>query len=89
MSITISLPAQVEARVEAEAARQHKTPAALVADLVSQALPQEDEISRRERSLTLLRSVDDIGDEAEQRETFNTLQTAIEEDRLSGRKRFA
>ena len=89
MTITLNLPAQVEARVEAEAARQQKTPAALVADLVSQALPQEDEASKRERSLALLRSVDDIGDEAEQQETFNTLQTAIDEDRLSDRKRFA
>lgn len=89
MTIMVDLPAQVEARVKAEASRQHKTPAALVAELVSQALPDEDETSRRERSLALLRSVGDIGDEAEQQETFTYLQQAVDQDRLSDRKRFA
>ena len=55
----------------------------------SQALPPEEENSKRERSLALLRSVADIGEEAEQQETFTYLQSAIDEDRLSDRKRFA
>ena len=89
MTITLNLPVQVEARVQAEAARQQKTPAAFVAELVSQALPEDEAAVRRERALALLRSVADIGDEAEQQETFTALQTAIDEDRLSDRKRFA
>ena len=51
MTITLNLPAQVEARVQAEAARQQKTPAAFVAELVSQALPAEDEASESARTL--------------------------------------
>ena len=89
MTIMVDLPAQVEARVQAEAARQQKTPADVVADLVSRALPDEQETGRRERALALLQSVGDIGSAEEQQETFLYLQTAVDEDRLSDRKRFA
>ena len=88
MTITVNLPPQAEAKVQAEAARQQITPEAYVAHLVNAALPEEEADAKRERSLALLRSVADIGDEEEQRETFATLQTAIDEDRLSDRKRF-
>ncbi len=89
MTIMVDLPAQVEARVQAEAVRQQKSVAAVVADLVSRALPDEEETGRRERALALLRSVGDIGSVEEQQETFTYLQTAVDEDRLSDRKCFA
>ena len=89
MTITVDLPPQVEAKVQAEAARQQITPEAYVTRLVNTALPDEEANAKRERSLALLRSVADIGDEEEQRETFATLREAVDEDRLSDRKRFA
>ena len=89
MTIMVDLPPQVEARVQAEAHRLQVSPSAFVADLVSQALPEEDGASKQERSLALLRSVADIGDRAEQQETFMALRAAVDEDRLSDRKRFA
>jgi len=46
------------------------------------------EAARRERSLALLGTLDQIGDEREQQETFAFLKTAVNADRLSDRDRF-
>lgn len=46
------------------------------------------EAARRERALALLGTLDQIGDEQEQQETFAYLKTAVNQDRLSDRDRF-
>jgi hypothetical protein len=49
----------------------------------------EEEIHRRnEEAIRALDALDDIGDEEEQRETLDYLIKAIDEDRLSDRRRF-
>ena len=88
MTLTVDISPQVEARVQKEAARHKLSPEAYVAQLVTGALPEDDEAQRREQALALLRSVGDLGDEAEQRETFDYLRQAVDEDRLSERERF-
>lgn len=89
MTIFLDLPASLEARVQAEAERQQKTPAELVAQLVEDALPTSDDIARRKRSVALLESLSEIGDEDEQKETFAYLSEAVDTDRLSDRKCFS
>jgi hypothetical protein len=87
MTITLDLPPDIATRVQTEAAKQSVAVEQYLLRLVERAVP-EDEAARRERSLKLLRSVADIGDAAEQRETFEYLKTAVDEDRLSERARF-
>lgn len=89
MSVTINLPPDVEARIQAEAAKQSLPVEDFIVRLVADAMPPLTEAKQRERSLSLLRSVRDLGDDAEQRETFAYLRTAVNDDRLSARERFA
>ena len=88
-TISTALPAEVEARIPADTSCKQEEPEFSAASLISQTRPAEDETLQREYSLALLRSAGDIGDEAEQQETFTCLQAAIDADRLSDRKRFA
>jgi hypothetical protein len=49
----------------------------------------EDEIRERNaRALAALDAIEQIGDDAEQRETLEYLMRAVDEDRLSDRPRF-
>ena len=88
MTVTLDLPGDVQAKIEAEAARRSVPVTELLERLVADAMTPIEERERRERSIALLRSVGDIGDEAEQRETYEYLKQAVDEDRLSDRKRF-
>jgi len=88
MNVTIDLPPRLQERVQAEAARHAVPIEKYLIDLVTRAVPETAD-DRRDRSLALLASVEDIGDESEQRETFAYLKTEIDKDRLSDRKRFA
>ena len=87
MAVSIDLPAEVEARIQEEAAKRSLPVADYLSRLVHDAVSTPN--GNRERSLKLLRSVRDLGDETEQRETFEFLKHAVDEDRLSSRKRFA
>jgi hypothetical protein len=87
MPVTLSLPPEVEARAQREAAKRSLPVETYLEDLVSSAVPSPER--DRERSLALLRSVRDLGDEAEQKETFAFLKKAVNEDRLSSRDRFS
>ena len=89
MSVTLNLPPNIEKRVQTEAARQSLTVADYLLRLHENTVPDDDAVVRRENSLSLLRSVSDIGDEEEQKATFDFLKAAVDEDRLSDRKRFA
>jgi len=89
MRVTIDLPPDVEARVQEEAAKRSLPVEALLVHLVSDAFPTHGEAKQHERSLSILRSVRDLGSEAEQQETFTYLKRAVEADRLSNRKRFS
>ncbi len=59
-------------------------------DVHGRALPlTADEARRRaEEGIRALDALDDMGDEEEQRRTFEALKEGIDEDRLSYRKRF-
>jgi hypothetical protein len=59
-------------------------------DAQGRAIPlSEEEIRRRnEQAIRALDALDDMGDEDEQRETLEFLIKAIDEDRLSKRRRF-
>ena len=87
MTVTLELPPNVQERVQAEAARQSMRVEDYLLDLVSRTLPATDE-ALRARSLALLAHVDDLGDEAEQHETFEHLKSEIDSHPLSDRKRF-
>lgn len=87
--IPAALPAEAEAPMLADTTCKWEEPEVSAADLLNQTRPTEEANIQRECSLALLRSVADIGDEAEQQETFTILRTAVDEDRLSKRKRFA
>ena len=89
MTVTLDLPPEIEKRIQTEAARQSLGVEEYLLRLVERAVPDAEEAARRERALHLLRSVSNIGDEQEQKETFDYLKTAVDADRLSERKRFA
>jgi hypothetical protein len=59
-------------------------------DARGRAIPMtEDEVRRRaEEAIRGLEALNDMGDEEEQRRTLEFLMEAIDEDRLSYRKRF-
>ena len=52
-------------------------------------LPPEEERRRAEEAIFSLDQLDDMGDAEEQRETLEALMKHIDEDRLSGRRRFS
>jgi hypothetical protein len=60
-------------------------------DASGRALPLPEDEERR-RSLEAIRALDDLlvlGDEEEERETFAELVKAVDQDRMSDRRRFA
>ena len=89
MTVTLNLPPDMEVRVQAEAAKQELQVEEYLLQLVVAGMIGSAATDQRARSLALLESVRDIGDEEEQRDTFTYLREAVDEDRLSDRKRFS
>ena len=89
MTVTLDLPPDMEVRVQAEAAKQELRIEEYLLRLVAAGMVVDTAADQRARSLALLESVRDIGDEDEQRETFTYLREAVDQDRLSDRKRFS
>jgi hypothetical protein len=84
----VELASDTAVLAQAEAKRRSMALPEYVADVVSEALTHEDGSQRISRSLALLQSLDQIGDEQEQRDTFEFLKQAIDEDRTSTRHLF-
>jgi hypothetical protein len=85
MTLTVSLPPDLEERLRHEAKRQGLPADTLTLRLLDQHLPSKD---RREELSRLLRSWIEEGDAEEQRETGDYLIQALNEDRLSDRSLF-
>ncbi|MGV3615288.1 MAG: hypothetical protein ACO1SV_08135 [Fimbriimonas sp.] len=84
MTIVIQLPTEVGERARQEAERRSLPVEEYVADLVTQTVSRPVEAQRVH---DLLSSLDEIGDEADHRETYGALQTAEAESGLSVRRR--
>jgi hypothetical protein len=85
MTVTLNLTQDVEARMRAAAAGHSLEVENYLNGLITQQGLASSDAAERARRLELLRSVSDIGDENEQRETFEYLKTAIDVDSLSER----
>ncbi len=89
MTVTLDFPPNVETYIIQEAQREKTSVSDYITRRVSETVSVESvEEEKRQRSLRLLDSLLEIGDEEEQRETFEYLKQAMDEDRLSDRKRF-
>ena len=88
MTVSLTLPPDVEARVYAEAARRSVAVDDYVASVITAAVPAADS-ERRARALAAIEAVNEMGTEEEQQDTFDFLSRAIDEDRLSDRKLFS
>lgn len=89
MTMKLTLNNDLSAFVEEEARRRDLKPEAFVETVLAEAMSHESTMSSKARSLRLLDEVRNMGDEAEQRETFDFLKDALNEDALSNRRRFA
>ncbi len=89
MTLSVTLPPEVEARVQQEAARRSVPVEDYVVSVVTASVPVGGEAERRARTLGAIEAVAEMGSEEEQRETFEYLAQAIDEDRLSDRKLFS
>ena len=87
MSLTIELSPQEEQRLREEAARQGLPPEELVLQAVKQLIPS-DSNDIEARLARLDRILLDPDDAEDQRETWEFLKKALDEDRLSYRKLF-
>jgi hypothetical protein len=85
MTITLTLPPDLEERLQHEAERQGLPTATLTLQLLDQHLPSKDPHTEL---VALLQSWIDDGDDQEQKETGDYLVQALDEDRPSGRKLF-
>ena len=85
MTLTLSLPPELEERLQHEADRQGVPADALTLRLLDQHLPSRDS---RAELVELLQSWIEDGDAEEQRETGEYLRQALDEDRLSDRSLF-
>jgi hypothetical protein len=85
MTLTLSLPPDLEDRLQEEAERQGLPVDALMLRLLDQHLPVKD---ARGELVTLLQAWIDGGDAREQRETGEYLIRALDRDRLSDRLLF-
>jgi len=88
MTVVLELSDDLGALVETEAKRRAIDAGELVRELVASAL-ERGESHRTAEQLRVLDSLLEIGDDDEQRETFEYLRTAVDNDRLSERRRFA
>jgi hypothetical protein len=85
MTLTLTLPPDIEERLQHEAERQGLPTAALTLQLLDQHLPSKD---LRTELVDLLQSWIDAGNDQEQKETGDYLVQALDEDRLSDRRLF-
>jgi hypothetical protein len=85
MTLTLTLPPDIEKRLQHEAERQGLPPVTLTLQLLDQHLPSKDP---RTELVNLLQSWIDDGDDQEQKETGEYLVQALDEDRLSDRRLF-
>lgn len=85
MTLTLSLPEDIEQRLTEASRQQGVGTDELTLKLLRQHLPAAD---RREELKKLLRSWIEEGDVVEQQETFDFLTQALDEDRSSDRKLF-
>ena len=87
MTVTLNFLPEVETYIVKESERQRTS----VSDYITRHFSETasiEEKAERARKVALLDQLLEIGDEEEQRETFEFLKQAIDEDRLSDRKRF-
>lgn len=85
MTLTLSLPPDLEERLQHEAERQGLPADALTLRLLDQHLPSRDP---REELVALLQSWIEKGDAQEQKETGEYLIENLDKDRLSDRRLF-
>ncbi|MCI0360858.1 MAG: ribbon-helix-helix domain-containing protein [Planctomycetaceae bacterium] len=85
MTLTLSLPPDLEERLADEATKQGTSPDELTLRILAEHLPNK---GRQAQLAALLQSWMDSPDEAEQKETGDFLVRALDEDRLSNRKLF-
>jgi hypothetical protein len=85
MTLTLTLPPDIEKRLQYEAERQGLPTVTLTLQLLDQHLPSKDP---RSEAVELLQSWIEEGDEQEQKETGEYLIQALDEDRLSDRRLF-
>jgi len=85
MTLTLELSSEMEERLLAAARARGVAPSEYALKVLDESLSEKD---RREQAIALLRSwrSEEIGDT--EREEFEELQRAIDEDRLSNRKLF-
>jgi hypothetical protein len=84
MTIVIQLPNEIGERARQEAERRSLPVEEYVAEIVTQSVSLPEEA---QRVRGLLSSLDEIGDEADHRETYETLQRQEGEHGLSVRRR--
>ena len=85
MTLNLTLPPDLEARLTEEALRQGVSPSHCTLQLLSKHLPAP---GRQKQLVSLLQSWMDNEDDAEQKETGDYLVRALDEDRPSDRKLF-
>jgi hypothetical protein len=84
MTIVIQLPNDVGERARQEAERRSLPVEEYVARIVADSIPHNAEA---QRAHDLLASLDEIGDEADHRQTYDALRDAEAESGLSVRRR--
>ena len=87
MTVTLDLTPAEEAQLESEAARQGVQPRELIERAVKTIVPQP-QADMRARLARLDSILLDPDDEQDQKETWEFLKKALDEDRLSYRKFF-
>ncbi len=85
MTLTLSLPEELEQRLRQEADRHGLTAAEYTVQVLEAQLPPMD---RRAALVTLLQRWIDEGEEAEQKQEGEQLLRALDADRLADRKLF-
>lgn len=84
MTIVLNLSPDLGARAREEAERRAQPLEEYLAEVVARALPNPARVAR---SLEILDSLAEMGDEADHRETYEALRAAETEEGLSVRKR--
>ena len=83
MTVSVSLPPDVEKRIQVEAAKRSVAVEDYLLWLISSAVPTMSDTDRRQRAVAAIELLSEMGTEDEQRETFEYLAHAIDQDRLS------
>jgi len=85
LTLTLTLSPEVERRLQAAAANHGVRPEDFALDVLQRGLAVQ---ANHQSAADVLQSWIDHGDAAEQRETYELLTRALDEDRPSGRKLF-